>query len=79
MPAAKEQDIKILVGQILEKQTSAQQSIKDLDAKVDKILEDRIPALREDLAMLKVRSGLWGAAAGTIPVIIQVVLQHLIS
>ena len=41
-------------------------------AKVDNI-EDQVTLLRIDFAMLRVRSSLWGAAAGFIPATVAVI------
>ncbi len=41
-------------------------------AKVDNI-EDQVTLLRIDFAMLKVRSSLWGAAAGFVPATVAVI------
>ena len=47
-------------------------SLKDLSEQ-NKIQDDKIGNIREDIAGLKVKSGVWGAIAGAIPVIIAVV------
>lgn len=38
---------------------------------------DDIPKLREEIATLKVKSGMWGAIGASIPVIIMLALQFL--
>lgn len=50
--------------------------IKSLDSKVDTLLQKELPALQVELAMLKVRSGLWGAAAGVVPLALTWLYQH---
>lgn len=70
-------EIRSSLDKILVKQDFAQTQIKDLDTKVDIILQQQIPALQVEIAMLKVRSGLWGAVAGLVPVVISFAMQHL--
>lgn len=40
---------------------------------------EALAAIRQDIASLKVRSGLWGAAAGAIPALVILVLIYLES
>jgi hypothetical protein len=70
-------DIKSLLGQIIVKQDHAQTQIQDLDKKVDILLQQQIPALQVEIAMLKVRSGLWGGIAGLVPVVVSYLVEHL--
>jgi len=40
-------------------------------------LRSDVAQVRTDIAMLKVKSGIWGAIAGTIPVLIAVGMKYL--
>ena len=46
--------------------------LEDLGSKFDKMQED-ITTMREEVASLKVKSGIWGAIAGLIPTVILLV------
>lgn len=50
--------------------------LADLDHKQDE-LGDQMTLVRIDLAMLKVRSGIWGGLAGTIPATVAVIAVFL--
>lgn len=50
--------------------------LADLDQKQD-ALGDQMTLVRIDLAMLKVRSGIWGGLAGTIPAAVAVMAVFL--
>lgn len=50
--------------------------LDELQKSVDR-LEDALVLVRIDVAKLKVKSGLWGAIAGTIPAAIGIVLVLL--
>lgn len=41
--------------------------------------QDTLEGIRQDIASLKVRSGLWGAAAGAIPALVILILLYLES
>jgi hypothetical protein len=47
--------------------------VSDLKKEVRNIREDEIGEIKIDIAMLKVKAGLWGAAFGTIPAAIAVI------
>ena len=47
---------------------------RELD-RINKKLDD-IPRLREEVATLKVKSGIWGAVGASIPVIIMLAIQY---
>jgi len=51
--------------------------IKELDRYGDELgkVRKELEQLRVEIAMLKVKSGLWGAAAGTIPAIVVLLLK----
>ena len=53
-----------LVMDKLEEHTDA---LKDLGVEVTSIRVVDIPALQVEIAMLKIKAGLWGATAGAIP------------
>lgn len=40
------------------------QSLGELDAKIDRLRTDEISKLKVDVAMLQVKSGMWGALGG---------------
>jgi len=40
-----------------------------------KTLDEKVQQIREDIAMLKVKSGVWGIVGGSIPVIIWILLR----
>ncbi len=47
-----------------------------IDDKVDKVRTIDIPALKVDIAFLKVKAGIWGAVAGMIPVMLAFAVQY---
>lgn len=49
--------------------------LRELDRINEKL--DDIPRLREEIATLKVKSGMWGAIGASIPIIIMLALQFL--
>ena len=52
--------------------------VKDaLDDKVNKIKDEQISELKVEIAQLKIKSSLWGAAGGAIPVLILLVIEIL--
>lgn len=53
-------------------------NIKDgMDDKIDKIKDDYIQPLHVEIAMLKVKSGMWGLVGGSIPIILIVLIEML--
>ena len=46
--------------------THVLKTLERLDRNINK-LDGRLRSVQEDMAMLKVKSGLWGAAAGAVP------------
>jgi hypothetical protein len=44
--------------------------IAELDTKFDSLKDDQISKLKIEIAMLKVKSGVWGSIGGLIPVVI---------
>jgi hypothetical protein len=42
-----------------------------------KEIRENVSKVKTEIAMLKVKSGLWGAVAGMIPVIILLLINHL--
>lgn len=38
--------------------------IKEMNAKLDRVLEQEIPDIKGDIKVLKVKSGVWGAFSG---------------
>lgn len=48
--------------------------LRELDRINDKL--DDIPKLREEIAALKVKSGVWGAVGASIPVIVMLAVQY---
>ncbi len=48
--------------------------LEDLGADIHRV-EDKVEALLIDVAMLKVKAGVWGAVAGLIPASVAVVLM----
>ena len=51
------------------------EGIKDIHKKIDLIQIKEITKIREDVAGLKVKAGIWGATAGLIPVAIMVIIK----
>ncbi len=45
------------------------QKVDDLDAKVNH-MDEKLTLVRIDVAALKVKAGIWGAAAGMVPAIV---------
>lgn len=65
---------------ILDQIKVCREGIKSLDEKMDLVrndVSDRVGKIKVEVAMLKVKSGLWGAAAGMIPVAIVMVMMYL--
>ena len=46
-----------------------QAMIQQIQTRISDVREIDIPSLRVEVAMLKVKAGVWGAAAGLIPVV----------
>lgn len=51
--------------------------IDSLDSKINDIKDNVITPLKVELAMLKVKSGVWGLVGGAIPVILLVLVEIL--
>lgn len=49
--------------------------VKALSREINNLKQDEISKIKVEVAMLKVKSGLWGAAAGFIPAAVIVALQ----
>jgi len=49
--------------------------IESLDNKVTSIKDQQISQLKIEIAMLKVKSGVWGLIGGLIPIVIVVALE----
>jgi hypothetical protein len=47
--------------------------IEDLDSKIDRFRGDDIASLKVEVAMLKVKAGMWGALAGAVPAAIAII------
>jgi hypothetical protein len=50
---------------------------EDFDDKIERMKEDHITPLKVEIAMLKVKSGMWGLVGGAIPVILMVLIELL--
>lgn len=72
-----EKDLQVVLARMLEKQDLDSAQIRELDKKLDNLLQEAIPGLRVEIAMLKVKSGLWGAVAGFLPVALMLLIQFL--
>lgn len=72
-----EKDLRVVLARLLEKQDLDSEQIRDLAKKLDNLLQEAIPGLRVEIAMLKVRSGIWGAVAGFLPVALMLLVQFL--
>lgn len=46
------------------------EAIDALDVKIDRIKDEQISQLKIEIAMLKVKAGVWGLLGGALPVII---------
>lgn len=53
------------------------ENISGLEDKIDRIKADLIAPLHVEIAMLKVKSGIWGLIGGAIPVILMVLAEIL--
>jgi hypothetical protein len=42
------------------------EEIKDINTKLDKVLDEKIPALEGDIKVLKYKSSLWGGIGGLV-------------
>lgn len=42
------------------------EEIKDINSKLDKVLEDEIPAMKTRVKVVEVKSGVWGALSGVL-------------
>lgn len=51
--------------------------VSAVDKKLDRLTTDELSKLKVELAMLKTKAAMLGAAAGTVPVIVDIVLQVL--
>lgn len=72
-----DKDLRVLLAHMMEKQDLDSESIRELDGKLDKLLQEAIPSLRIEIAMLKVKSGIWGALAGFLPAALMLLAQFL--
>jgi len=52
-------------------------SLDDLEQRLIDIQTKDLAKIRTEIAMLKVKSGLWGAVAGMVPVIIVLLINYL--
>jgi hypothetical protein len=52
-------------------------NLANLDDKIDTIKDGHISPLKIEIAMLKVKSGIWGLIGGAIPVILMVLVELL--
>ena len=52
-------------------------NLANVDDKIDRIKDDHISPLKVEIAMLQVKSGLWGLLGGAIPVILMVLVELL--
>lgn len=50
--------------------------LKNLEEGQDKI-EDRLSKIEIEIAMLKIKSSVWGAIGGSIPVLIMILIEFL--
>lgn len=57
---------------VLSKLTDNAGALNSLKGEVSQIRTEDIPAIRVEIAMLQVKAGIWGAAAGTVPVALAV-------
>jgi len=57
------------------KRTNTQ--IEDLDKKIEKLKDDQISKLKVEIAMLKVKAGIWGVMGGAIPVLVLLAKEML--
>ena len=54
-------------------------SLAVVDDKIDKIKDEHISPVKVEIAMLKVKAGVWGLIGGAIPVVMMVLLELLKS
>jgi hypothetical protein len=54
--------------------TSMDQVKSSLEVKIDSIFKDHVVPIKQDIAGLNVKAGMWGAIAGSIPVVIALFL-----
>lgn len=50
-------------------------SVKEINQRVADIREIDVPALKVEIAMLKVKSGVWGLVGGSIPVCVMLLMK----
>ena len=62
---------------VLDKLEDHATTLHSLDAEVKSIRTEDIPGLQVEIAMLKIKAGVWGAAAGMIPAVLGVIYAHL--
>ncbi len=70
-------DVRIILTRIEKQQEQESKLLTSLDSKVDALLQTEIPSLRNEIGMLKIKSGMWGAIAGLIPAVLALVLMYL--
>ena len=63
---------------VLDKLGNLEESDKEIKLDVKLILINHLPHLREEIAALKVKAGIWGAIAGALPASIISVIAFLI-
>jgi hypothetical protein len=54
-------------------------SLDEVHLSLTKIRTEDIPGIRVDIATLKVKASLWGATAGSVPVLMMILIQHFWS
>jgi len=51
------------------------ETLKRIDSKTNDI-DEKVNAIATEIAVLKFKSGLWGATAGMIPVVIMIIIRY---
>jgi hypothetical protein len=52
------------------------EEIKDINSKLDKVLDDKIPEIEGDIKVLKYKSTLWGGLSGLAGGLLTLLLPH---
>jgi hypothetical protein len=52
------------------------EEIKDINVKLDKVLDDKIPDMEGDIKVLKYKSSVWGGLSGLAAGLLTLLLPH---
>lgn len=66
-----------LRSRILAEFKGVRQDIRDLEGKIDRLKDNDISDMKIQIAMLKVKAGVWGLIGASIPITLQLLVRYL--